>query len=145
MKPAESPYVTDGRLTPYLPLAFAWTYSSFLVPRARQLGYALCIHGSMTRDLDLVACPWTYDAVPPFDLAQALCEEVGGAIDPHDIGNPTGKPHGRLAWRIHCGGGPYIDLSVMPRRGQRPTGERLSVVAKAEDAFTPHNEEADHA
>ncbi len=112
---SDTPYVADGRLTPYLPLAFAWTYSSFLVPRARELGYALCIHGSMTRDLDLVACPWTDDAAPAEELVYALRDEVHGAIEPADVADPTGKPHGRLAWRIHCGGGPYIDLSVMPR------------------------------
>jgi hypothetical protein len=30
-------------------------------------------------------------------------------------GCPGGKPHQRLGWTFHLGGGPYIDLAVMPR------------------------------
>jgi hypothetical protein len=30
---------------------------------ARSLGYALTVHGSLVRDIDLVAVPWTSDAV----------------------------------------------------------------------------------
>ena len=108
----EGQYTKDGRRTAYLPLTFAWLYASFLVPRARDLGYSLCIHGSMSRDLDLVAVPWTDDAVGADELARSLAEEAGGAItDP-----AVDRPHGRRAWVIHLGSGPYIDLSVMPTR-----------------------------
>ena len=31
------------------------------------------------------------------------------------LGCPGLKPHGRLTWSFHVGGGPYLDLSVMPR------------------------------
>lgn len=86
---------------------------------ARAHGYALAVHGSLARDIDVVAIPWTAEAVEAEALVAALAaevERVNGHVyfrgrDP----NPTEKPHGRRAWSIHLGGGPYIDLSVMPR------------------------------
>lgn len=97
--------------------------------RARELGYAIGVHGTLKRDIDLIACPWTNEAVDPKTLAEALrlvaLEVVGAAYmippeneDPFHIeGCPGMKPHGRLCWTFHMGGGPYIDLSVMPRQG----------------------------
>jgi hypothetical protein len=88
---------------------------------ARSKGYALGVHGSLVFDIDLIACPWTPDAVSAKELAAAICEEaqrVSGIafMAPHEQYEfPRNKPHGRLCWSFHLGGGPYIDLSVMPR------------------------------
>ena len=41
-------------------------------------------------------------------------ERLEGADEYHLKGCPGMKPHGRLCWSFHLGGGPYIDLSVMP-------------------------------
>jgi hypothetical protein len=94
---------------------------------ARENGYALLVHGSLKRDIDLVAVPWAHDAVPQIVLAEAIrlkaaeVNPIGVAfIKPdeddqfHRDGCPGMKPHGRLCWGFHLGGGPYIDLSVMP-------------------------------
>jgi len=93
--------------------------------KARELGYALAVHGTLKRDIDLIACPWIEEAAAPDALAQALyelCVELSDGscilrdLDPwHLAGCPGHKPHGRLCWTIHFGGGPYIDLAVMPR------------------------------
>jgi hypothetical protein len=95
--------------------------------RARGLGYALGVHGSLAYDIDLIAVPWTRDAVDARALAEALrvvAESIIGYafLDPLEAENehfhagmPGAKPHGRLVWAFHLGGGPYIDLSVMPR------------------------------
>lgn len=87
---------------------------------ARVLGYALTVHGSMTRDLDVVAVPWTADAADPEALVKAIEYAVEGytsqRCDVQGLVYPIVKPHGRLCWVIHLGGGPYIDLSVMPRK-----------------------------
>lgn len=100
--------------------------------KARELGYALAVHGTLKRDIDLIACPWIAEAVDPVELAEALrvvAEGITGWAKPHPLevdehfkrGMPRVKPHGRLAWSFHLtekfqgGGGPYIDLSVMPR------------------------------
>jgi hypothetical protein len=94
---------------------------------ARDFGYALAVHGSTARDIDLVAVPWADIAVDPLTLAEALRSTAArvhgrayhrphrGRPDHQRLGSPGEKPHGRLVWTFHLGGGPYIDLSVMPR------------------------------
>lgn len=92
---------------------------------ARELGYNLCVHGSLARDIDLVAVPWSDDAVGAAQLAERILERAGqlrgiAFIAPaeddefHRKGCPGMKPHRRLCWSFHLGGGPYLDLSVMP-------------------------------
>ncbi len=106
---------------------------SQILPRIREaaksLGYAIAIHGTMTRDLDLLAVPWTEDAGEPLALVNAIADEVGGYIigDRTDESgyvseHPTDQPHGRKSWNICWGGKVFIDLSVMPR-GYKETGE----------------------
>lgn len=111
------------------PATFAWMVPT-LSQLARTHGYALGLHGSMNRDLDLIAVPWTDQASPAEVLVEAIRAAVDGKIDtmahigPGDPAadaireNPQAKPHGRLAWSIYfCGRMFYIDLSVMPRTG----------------------------
>lgn len=86
---------------------------------ARQHGYAVGVHGSIKRDIDLIAVPWTAEAVDAKALADALLAEtervIGFAVYGCDGPWPrTDKPHGRQCWTIHFNG-TYIDLSVMPR------------------------------
>lgn len=107
-------------------------YERLIAPlreRARELGYAIGVHGSLKRDIDLIACPWTDEAVDAKTLAEALrvvaAEHNGGIafMGPYEADDewfrngcqPYGKPHGRMCWSFHLGGGPYLDLSVMPR------------------------------
>jgi hypothetical protein len=113
---------------------FAFTYSH-LIPIARECGYALGLHGSMQRDLDLIAVPWTDEAKDAYDLVCAIRDAVCGHIidewdfvscrDEEDFKkrNPTIKPHGRLVWDIQLGGGIYIDLSVFPKNDKRHSCE----------------------
>lgn len=83
--------------------------------RAYELGYALALHGTLTKDLDVLAAPWTEAAVSADDLAAALVEAAGGFTS----SPPSNKPHGRKAWTIYLGSsGGYVDLSVMPRGGE---------------------------
>ncbi len=93
---------------------------------AHSLGYALGIHGTIERDCDLIAAPWTDEASSAEVLIEALREEVNGFIVrdlPGDVWNgvhrnPVPKPHGRLAWAIRLSdpeGRLYFDVSVMPR------------------------------
>lgn len=80
-------------------------------------GYALALHGSMARDLDLVAIPWTEDADAPEKLLESIRRFIEGkaAVDVK-IGPPRHKPHGRLAYTVPIGfGEQYLDISIMPR------------------------------
>ncbi len=83
---------------------------------AWQEGYALAMHGSFTRDLDLVAVPWTEKAREPEHLVRrilAACEDT--LREQH--GNPVTKPHGRKVWTLifSAFGDPrFVDLSIFP-------------------------------
>jgi hypothetical protein len=92
---------------------------------ARANGYALGVHGSLAYDLDLIAVPWSKDVVDARIFAEAIrakTEEIAGYAfqlpyeddEYFSAGCPGAKPHGRLVWSFHVGGGPYIDLSVIP-------------------------------
>ncbi len=110
--------------------AYAWMIPH-ITSVARECGYAIGLHGSMNRDLDLIAVPWVDDAISADDLIEKIRESVdgyivpdgtrGGKFDPISnsfvdaiVHNPSYKPHGRLAWNIHVSDGFCIDISVMP-------------------------------
>lgn len=77
-------------------------------------GYAIGMHGSFTRDLDLIAVPWADHACEPLHLIKRCAE----AANLYYRSEPVTKPHGRLAYMLHL---PHfrdprvIDFSVMPR------------------------------
>lgn len=85
--------------------------------RARALGYALAVHGSLERDIDLIAVPWTAEAAAPEALANGL-RQVIETLYPigleHGPNDKHPKPHGRLCWSFWIRPWTYIDLSVMP-------------------------------
>lgn len=84
-------------------------------------GYALALHGSMARDLDLIAIPWTEDADTQEKLIGAFVRFIvtKTAIEMKPP-MPTKKPHGRLAYSIPIGhDGHYLDVSVIPPREER--------------------------
>lgn len=102
----------SGTASPRRPVFYAVIYAE-MAARARELGYALSLHGSLNRDLDVVAIPWTHDAVSEADLIAALAETADGVL----LGGVLNKPHGRRAQVIVTGASHYIDLSIMPRHG----------------------------
>lgn len=111
-------------------------YSSYLpalMEVAQKCGYALAVHGSMTRDLDLIAVPWVKKAYSPESLVIMLQEAMTGQRNSRkywkEHANKDPKPHRRKAYIIpiatlhdkfegkslgsqqrHA----FIDLSVMP-------------------------------
>ena len=98
-----------------------YNYYKSIIPRikkiAKEKGYAVAIHGSMKKDLDVMAMPWTNDAKAPESLAIALMKEFLGHsyMRTYLKENRHGKPHGRLTYTLPVKGRGYIDLSVMPR------------------------------
>lgn len=98
---------------------------------ARRHGYTLAVHGSLERDIDLIAVPWRESPASADEVVRAIYAACGAVMGwvcgpsgwteketsdppPGSLPNPIRKPHGRLGWVIQLGG-PYIDLSVMPR------------------------------
>lgn len=117
---------------PTIAPAYACIYPG-LCEIARDHGYALAIHGTMSSDLDLVAIPWREVVSTPNTLIVALTTHIGGCLYPDLLRRsnvpeehikqilerpqnhqPTIKPHGRLAWNIHLDLGCKVDVSVMP-------------------------------
>lgn len=80
---------------------------------ARRHGYALAIHGSLGRDMDLVCVPWVDVVSDP----RVVIDEITGTFAITLIGDgPEPKSHGREAWTISIGFGEcFLDLSFTPR------------------------------
>jgi hypothetical protein len=97
-----------------LPITYA-TYFPMLKDIAIEHGYSLALHGSLLRDMDLIAVPWTDEAVPHNLLLRSFVEFIGTYVLP---GGPPyqsmeEKPHGRIAYTLQCGGeGGYLDISI---------------------------------
>lgn len=94
---------------------------------ARVCGYAIAVHGSMRRDLDLIAAPWVATHADRDTLAKAVQQAACGISNNAVLWSTSGeKPCGRIAatlpicwceWpdlpRDEKSTG-CIDLSVMP-------------------------------
>lgn len=110
-----------------------------ILQTAREHGYCVALHGSVARDIDLIAIPWTNEASAAEQVAEAIrlaAEKITGHafVAPHEIAEtPKLKPHGRMCWSFHLGGGPYIDLSVMPRLEKKMTPTKPEALFSAED------------
>jgi len=108
----------------------AATYAALLpdvVKAGRDCGYAVAPHGSLARDFDLIAVPWTEEAKSAPELIMRIMSVTGAVLRdggrklesgewetvPGDVG--TKKPHGRLAWSLFLGHHVYLDVSVMLR------------------------------
>lgn len=96
----------------YAPVYCAAMYPS-LCDIFHKNGYALAVHGSLARDFDLIAIPWTNEAKSPLDVIEDI-KINGFAIN--IIGDLEVKPHGRIVYTLSVGFGECAcDLSFMPR------------------------------
>lgn len=92
---------------------------------AQACGYAIGVHGSMRRDMDLIAAPWRDGASDKDALAHAIANAACGITrsGPYEW---ESKPLGRMAASIPCcwpewygeAGAGHIDLSVTPSAAQ---------------------------
>lgn len=109
MKTKEEVLVKDSRATFYAVL-----YQDFRKV-AIECGYALSIHGSMARDMDLIAVAWTEEALPVEELVKKINDCIGGTVwSERNISNYELKPHGRITYTISIMADWFIDLSVIP-------------------------------
>lgn len=104
-------------------------YYNQLKEIAELYGYNLVIHGSMNRDLDLIAIPWTENARNPDEMIFEFQEYLTGKKEMRPNGKPdySDKPHGRKVVTISLNRGDkhgewvrfedeeyYLDISIMP-------------------------------
>ncbi|WP_321913558.1 hypothetical protein [Paraburkholderia sp. J11-2] len=81
---------------------------------AKEIGYAIGVHGSQERDLDLIAAPWSEDALKRNyrEVMQYIADGLGAKLIEVEA-----KPLGRRACTIQMDGWyKPIDLSVMPMK-----------------------------
>jgi hypothetical protein len=64
---------------------------------ARAHGWGIGVHGSLMRDIDLIAVPWTSEACSTSDLLATLMAELGATA--HG-GNPSWRAHGRRTFLL---------------------------------------------
>lgn len=95
--------------------AKGWSYPELpnvepLVKLAREVGYNLIVHGSLERDIDLIAIPWEEDVIGELALLQLFIER----FNLHQIGEIEYKPHKRIATSLQFDSyTKTIDLSIM--------------------------------
>ena len=95
---------------------------------AWQYGFSASIQGSFTRDLDLLLVPWTAAAlsVTGLHLAKRIAQCTGLTV----YGEPTVKPHGRLAYTLLFTGFDdprWVDLSIfIPLPKEQPVNNSPS-------------------
>ena len=104
------------------PPSFAPIYAAALYPQlatiAREYGYALAVHGSLQRDMDLIAVPWADAPGEPQAMVDEFINRFSMRAAP---GAPTDKAHGRRSWMLSVGFGECaIDLSFMPAQKGEP-------------------------
>lgn len=111
--------------------AFCRSLLDAILPPIREVahnhGYAVAVHGSLSRDIDLVAIPWTEVADTPDVLVQAIAGALSGILGRcHRMQGETAKPHGRIAYTlVHGGFIGEIDLSVFPPQHTEPSGHNV--------------------
>ena len=73
---------------------------------ALKYGYNLVLHGSLNRDMDLIAIPWQEELGDVDVMMKEFCDHVGGRIN-HEV--PKDAPHGRKWYVIDIYRGGYFE------------------------------------
>ena len=98
-------------------------------------GYALAMHGSFSRDLDLIAVPWTDSASEPEHLARRI--EAATDLRITNPGKEGEKPHGRMVWTLKFktfADPRFVDLSILARQQSRVVDEAMCDAALFDSA-----------
>lgn len=68
---------------------------------ADKYGYNLVLHGSLARDMDLIAIPWSKDLGNVEQMINEFSEAIGGDIMRQTEESRKCFPHGRESWVIN--------------------------------------------
>src|ERR1700749_1699033 len=75
---------------------------------ALKYGYNLVLHGSLNRDLDLIAIPWEKTIGSHTEMVQEFADALGGYILTNSVPNPklySEHQHGRMIYIININRG----------------------------------------
>ena len=79
-------------------------------------GYEAALHGSLSRDMDIIIVPWREDCVSIETLINAIIKECFRDNDLAVYGTKytyNEKPHGRKCYSIPICEGFYLDISLI--------------------------------
>lgn len=97
----------------WMPVLYA-CYYGILKDIAHEYGYALAIHGSLTRDFDLIAVPWIENPKDHLEMLDKFAEALGTVrFEGKPYNSCEQKPHNRMTYTIPSGGGGYLDISII--------------------------------
>lgn len=88
-------------------------------------GWGAGLHGSLSRDMDIIAIPWSEDAINADTLIDIIIEKcfennILAKYGKQVIRNS--KPHGRICYAIPITEELYLDISIMdPRENNNNT------------------------
>lgn len=83
-------------------------YFEILKPIAYEYGYNLVLHGSLNRDLDLIAIPWQEVLKPHEQMVAEMADAIGGYIMLQNGGINQATHHGRLWYVVNINRGEYV-------------------------------------
>ncbi len=104
-------------------------YFELLKEIAISYGYNLVLHGSMNRDLDLIAIPWIQELGSVEEMIKEFADKLGGTIMEQTHEQRHCFAHGRLGYVININRGEiefkksdkpfvdpeyFIDISIIP-------------------------------
>jgi hypothetical protein len=109
---AESPEGKVSEATAY------WEVLPVMRNMARRLGWCLALYGPLRRDLDMVAIPWTEEAVAHDHLLRELVRTFGGHYSSEHFERPVVRKDMTVLCRKRLlrDNGSYIDVSVIDPR-----------------------------
>lgn len=98
---------TENQLIHAKPSLFAF-YFEVIKQIGLEFGYNIVLHGSMNRDLDLIAIPWEENIGDKEKMIDKIAITIGGFIEMTDrsVENREGsrfrvRPHGRITYIIN--------------------------------------------
>ena len=77
-------------------------------------GWAVALHGSLLSDMDIMAMPWTDEAIPFTDLINHIVKLfTNNAISQNYFITYSEKPHNRIVATIPIWADFYLDISAI--------------------------------
>ena len=113
----------NKKITHAKPSMYAYWFCN-LKETAKEHGWNLVLHGSLSRDMDLIMIPWEEKITNHESVIKIFAQMIGGRFVVQSEDKIKCFPHGRLSYIINVNRGEfnkptedpqyYIDISVMP-------------------------------
>lgn len=79
-------------------------------------GWAVGLHGSLASDMDIMAMPWTKEAIPAMELMKKIDDLLTKPdVLYYGIKKTTDNPNNRVVYTIHIWADFYLDINVIEK------------------------------